>query len=174
MLFQVEYRFAFVLFLAKTTTEGSEHGVFFQIKENSFFGFSEESLVWSGKTDSLLSCSALCGRETSCRRANFLENQRLCHLLRGEMQTSSAAGHLYQRDGSIYLTKVFATDDKLRGALPLKEKGELKFPFWIVLQFSQQEGNLCFTRLLKKSIYREMLFQVEYRFLLVFVLSGKN
>ena len=142
MLFQVVYRFAFVLFLTKTTTEGSEHGVFFQIKENSFFGFSEESLVWSGKTDSLLSCSALCGRETSCRRANFLENQRLCHLLRGEMQTSSAAGHLYQRDGSIYLTKVFATDDKLRGALPLKEKGELKFPFWIVLQFSQQEGNL--------------------------------
>ena len=119
MLFQVVYRFAFVLFLAKTTTEGSEHGVFFQIKENSFFGFSEESLVWSGKTDSLLSCSALCGRETSCRRANFLENQRLCHLLRGEMQTSSAAGHLYQRDGSIYLTKVFTTDDKLRGALPL-------------------------------------------------------
>ena len=67
---------------------------------------------------------------------------RLCHLLRGKMQTSSAAGHLYQRDGSIYLTKVFATDNKLRGALPLKEKGELKFPFWIVLQFSQQEGNL--------------------------------
>ena len=111
MLFQVVYRFAFVLFLAKTTTEGAEHGVFFQIKEKSFFGFSEESLVWSGKTDSLLSCSALCGRETSCRRANFLENQRLCHLLRGEMQTSSAAGHLYQRDGSIYLTKVFAIDD---------------------------------------------------------------
>ena len=100
----------------------------------------EESLVWSGKADSLLSCSVLSGQETSCRRANFLENQRLCHLLRGEMQTSSAAGHLYQRDGSIYLTKVFATDDKLRGALPLKEKGELKFPFWIVLQFSQQEG----------------------------------
>ena len=142
MLFQVVYRFAFVLFLTKTTTEGSEHGVYFQIKENSFFGFSEESLVWSGKADSLLSCSVLSGRETSCRRANFLENQRLCHLLRGEMQTSSAAGHLYQRDGSIYLTKVFATDDKLRGALPLKEKGELKFPFWIVLQFSQQEGNL--------------------------------
>ena len=142
MLFQVVYRFAFVLFLAKTTTEGSEHGVFFQIKENSFFGFSEESLVWSGKTESCLSCSALCGRETSCRRANFLENQRLCHLLRGEMQTGSAAGHLYQRDGSINLTKVFATDDKLRGAFPLKEKGELKFPFWIVLQFSQQEGNL--------------------------------
>ena len=58
------------------------------------------------------------------------------------MQTSSAAGHLYQRDGSIYLTKVFATADKLRAALPLKEKGELKFSFWIVLQFSQQEGNL--------------------------------
>ena len=142
MLFQVVYRFAFVLFLTKTTIEGSEHGVFFQIKENSFFGFSEESLVWSGKTESLLSCSVLSGRETSCRRANFLENQRLCHLLRGEMQTSSAAGHLYQRDGSIYLTKVFAIDDKLRSALPLKEKGELKFPFWIVLQFSQQEGNL--------------------------------
>ena len=138
MLFQVVYGIAFVL----TTIEGTEHGVYFQIKENSFFGFSEESLVWSGKADSLLSCSVLSGRETSCRRANFLENQRLCHLLRGEMQTSSAAGHLYQRDGSIYLTKVFATDDKLRGALPLKEKGELKFPFWIVLQFSQQEGNL--------------------------------
>ena len=170
MLFQVVYGIAFVL----TTIEGSEHGVYFQIKENSFFGFSKEILVWSGKADSLLSCSVLSGRETCCRRANFLENQRLCHLLRGEMQTSSAAGHLYQRDGSIYLTKVFATDDKLCGALPLKEKGELKFPFWIVLQFSQQEGNLCFTRLLKKSIYREMLFQVEYRFLLVFVLSGKN
>ena len=138
MLFQFVYGIAFVL----TTIEGSEHGVYFQIKENSFFGFSEESLVWSGKTESLPSCSVLSGRETSCRRANFLENQRLCHLLRGEMQTSSAAGHLYQRDGSIYLTKVFASDDKLRSAFPLKEKGELKFPFWIVLQFSQQEGNL--------------------------------
>ena len=69
MLFQVVYRFAFVLFLTKTTIEGSEHGVFFQIKENSFFGFSEESLVWSGKADSLLSCSVLSGWETSCRRA---------------------------------------------------------------------------------------------------------
>ena len=114
MLFQVVYRFAFVLFLTKTTTEGADHGVFFQIKENSFLGFSEESLVWSGKTDSLLSCSALCGRETSCRRANFLENQRLCHLLRGEVQTSSAAGHLYQRDGSTYLKKVFAIADMLQ------------------------------------------------------------
>ena len=28
-----------------------------------------------------------------------------------------------------------------RGVLPLKEKSELKFPFWIVLQFSRQ-GNL--------------------------------
>ena len=79
MLFQVVYGIAFVLFLTKTTIEGSEHGVFFQIKENSFFVFSEESLVWSGKADSLLSCSVLSGRETSCRRANFLENQRLCH-----------------------------------------------------------------------------------------------
>ena len=71
MLFQVVYRFAFVLFLAKTTTEGADHGVFFQIKENSFFGFSEESLVWSGKTDSLLSCSALCGRETFAEEQTF-------------------------------------------------------------------------------------------------------
>ena len=79
MLFQVVYEIAFVLFLTKTTIEGSEHVVYFQIKENSFFGFSEESLVWSGKADSLLSCSVLSGRETSCRGANFLENQRLCH-----------------------------------------------------------------------------------------------
>ena len=57
MLFQFVYGIAFVL----TTIEGSEHGVYFQIKENSFFGFSEESLVWSGKADSLLSCSVLSG-----------------------------------------------------------------------------------------------------------------
>ena len=150
MLFQVVYGIAFVLFLTKTTIEGSEHGVFFQIKENSFFGFSEESLVWSGKTDSLLSCSVLSGRETSCRRANFLENQRLCHLLRGEMQTSSAAGHLYQRDGSIYLTKVFATDDKLRGALPSKEKGELN-----------SLSGLFYNFLNKKAIYMFHTFTKE-------------
>ena len=41
MLFQVVYGIAFVL----TTIKGSEHGVYFQIKENSFFGFGEESLV---------------------------------------------------------------------------------------------------------------------------------
>ena len=33
------------------------------------------------------------------------------HLLRGEMQTSSATGWLLQRDGSFYLTKVFGIDD---------------------------------------------------------------
>ena len=104
MLFQAVYGIAFVLFLTKTTTEGSEHGVYFQIKENSFFGFSKESLVWSGKADSLLSCSVLSGQETSCRRANFLENQRLCHLLRGEMQTSSAA--LTVTQGSIGLPMI--------------------------------------------------------------------
>ena len=58
MLFQVVYGIAFVL----TTIKGSEHGVYFQIKENSFFGFGEESLAWSGKADSLLSCSVLSGR----------------------------------------------------------------------------------------------------------------
>ena len=111
MFLQVEYLFAVVLFSAAKTTEGAENGVFFQIKENTFFSYRDKSLFWSGKTDSLLSCSVLCARQASCRSANFLENPGLCYLLRGEMQTNSATGRLLQRDGSFYLTKVFGIDD---------------------------------------------------------------
>ena len=106
MLLQVEYRFAFVLFLAAKTAEGAENGVFFQIKEDKFFSYGEESLFWS-KTDSLLSCSFLCAREASCRSANFLEKAGLCYLLRDEILTSSAAGRLLEQAGSFYLKKVF-------------------------------------------------------------------
>ena len=106
MLLQVEYRFAIVLFLATKTTEGAENGVFFQIKENIFFSFGEESLLWSG-TGSLLSCSVLCMRQASCRSANFLEKAGLCYLLRDEILTSSAAERLLERAGSFYLKKVF-------------------------------------------------------------------
>ncbi|XP_022806473.1 collagen alpha-2(I) chain-like [Stylophora pistillata] len=106
MLLQVEYLFAFALSIAARTTEASEHSVFFQIKENHFYSFRTESPFWFGKTDSLLSCSVSCARQASCRSANFLENRGLCYLLRGEMETSSAAGRLLQRDGSFYLTKV--------------------------------------------------------------------
>ena len=77
MLPQIEYRFAIVLFLAAKTAEGAENGVFFQIKENIFFSFGGESLLWSG-TGSLLSCSVLCMRQASCRSVNFLENAGLC------------------------------------------------------------------------------------------------
>ena len=111
MFLQVEYLFAVVLFSAAKTAEGAEHGVFFQIKENTFFSYREESLFCSGETDSLLSCSVLCARQASCRSANFLENPGLCYLLGGEMQTSSATERLFQRDGSFYLTKVFGIDD---------------------------------------------------------------
>ena len=106
MLLHVEYRFAFILFLAAKTTEGAGNGVFFQIKENKFFSFGEESPFWSG-ADSLLSCSVLCARQASCRGANFLQKAGHCYLLRNEMQTSSAAGWLLERDGSFYLKKVF-------------------------------------------------------------------
>ena len=111
MFLQVEYLFVVVLFSAAKTTEGAENGVFFQIKENTFFSYRDKSLFWSGETDSLLSCSVLCARQASCRSANFLENPGLCYLLGGEMQTSSATGRLLQRDGSFYLTKVFGIDD---------------------------------------------------------------
>ena len=111
MFLQVEYLFAVVLFSAAKTTEGAENGVFFQIKENTFFSYREENLFWSGKTDSLLSCSVLCARQASCRSANFLENPGLCYLLGGEMQTSSATERLLKRDGSFYLTKIFGIDD---------------------------------------------------------------
>ena len=109
MLLQVEYRFAIVLFLATKTTEGAENGVFFQIKENIFFNFGEESLLWSG-TGSLLSCSVLCMRQASCRSANFLKKAGLCYLLRDEVQTNLATGRLLERDGSFYLKKVFHVD----------------------------------------------------------------
>ena len=99
MLLQVECRFAFVLFLAAKTTDRAENGVFFQIKENKFFTYGEESLLWSG-TGSLLSCSVLCVRQASCSDANFLQKAGLCYLLRDEMQSSSAAGRLLRRDGS--------------------------------------------------------------------------
>ena len=105
MLLQVEYRFAFVLFLAAKTAEGAGNSVFFQIKENIFFSFGEESLLWSG-TGSLLSCSVLCMRQASCRSANFLEKAGLCYLLRDEI-LSSAAGRLLEQAGSFYLKKVF-------------------------------------------------------------------
>ena len=111
MFLQVEYLFAVVLFSAAKTTEGAENGVFFQIKENTFFSYRVESLFWSGETDSLLSCSVLCARQASCRSANFLENPGLCYLLGGEMQTSSATERLLKRDGSVYLTKIFGIDD---------------------------------------------------------------
>ena len=110
MLLQVDYRFAFVLFLAAKTTDGAENSVFFQIEENKIFSYGEESLLWSG-TGSLLSCSVLCMRQASCSGANFLEKAELCYLLRDEMQTSSATGRLLQRDGSFYLTNVFGIDD---------------------------------------------------------------
>ena len=106
MLLQVEYQFAFVLFLAAKITDGAENSVFFQIEENKIFSYGEESLLWSG-TGSLLSCSVLCMRQASCSGANFLEKAELCYLLRDEMQTSSATGRLLQRDGSFYLKKVF-------------------------------------------------------------------
>ena len=106
MLLQVEYRFAFVLFLAAKITDGAENSVFFQIEENKIFSYGEESLLWSG-TGPLLSCSVLCMRQASCSGANFLEKTELCYLLRDEMQTSSATGRLLQRDGSFYLKKVF-------------------------------------------------------------------
>ena len=109
MLLQIEYRFAIVLFLAAKTAEGAENGVFFQIKENMFFSFGEESLLWSG-TGSLLSCSVLCMRQASCRSVNFLENAGLCYFLRDEVQTNSATGRLLERDGSFYLKKVFHVD----------------------------------------------------------------
>ena len=109
MLLQVEYRFAFVLFLAAKTTDRAENGVFFQIKENKFFTYGEESLLWSG-TGSLLSCSVLCMRQASCRSANFLEKAGLCYLLRDEVQTNLATGRLLERDGSFYLKKVFHVD----------------------------------------------------------------
>ena len=109
MLLQVEYRFAIVLFLAAKTAEGAENGVFFQIKENKFFSFGEESLLWSG-TGSLLSCSFLCMRQAFCRSANFLEKAGLCYVLRDEVQTNSATGRLLERDGSFYLKKVFHVD----------------------------------------------------------------
>ncbi|XP_066014570.1 uncharacterized protein [Pocillopora verrucosa] len=106
MLLQVDYRFAFVLFLAAKTTDGAENSVFFQIEENKIFSYGEESLLWSG-TGSLLSCSVLFMRQASCSGANFLEKAELCYLLRDEMQTSSATGRLLQRDGSFYLKKVY-------------------------------------------------------------------
>ena len=101
MLLQVQYRFAFVLFLAAKTTDGAENSVFFQIEENKIFSYGEESLLCSG-TGSLLSCSVLCMRQASCCGANFLEKAELCYLLRHEMQISSATGRLLQQDGSFY------------------------------------------------------------------------
>ena len=109
MLLQIEYRFAIVLFLAAKTAEGAENGVFFQIKENIFFSFGEESLLWSG-TGSLLSCSVLCMWQASCRSANFLDKTGLWYLLRDEVQTNSATGRLLEWDGSFYLKKVFHVD----------------------------------------------------------------
>ena len=112
-----------------------------QRKQLFCFQWGKSCLVWKSWLFAFLLCFEWAGNFLQTSKL-FRKPKTLSQSLRGEMQTSSAAGHLYQRDGSIYLTKVFATDDKLRGALPLKEKGELKFPFWIVLQFSQQEGNL--------------------------------
>lgn len=96
--------FALILSLAAKITGETEHGVFFQIKENNFYS-DDENILWSGEADSLLSCSVMCARQASCKSANFLENQGLCCLL-GERQTSQAEKFL-KREGSFYLEKVF-------------------------------------------------------------------
>ena len=111
-----------------------------QRKQLFWFQWGKSCLVWKNWVFAFLLCFEWAG--------NFLQTSKLFRKpktlspssRRNVNKFSSWAS--YQRDGSIYLTKVFASDDKLRSALPLKEKGELKFPFWIVLQFSQQEGNL--------------------------------
>ena len=48
MLLQVEYRFAFVLFLAAKTTEGAGNGVFFKSKKTNFSALEKKALFGLG------------------------------------------------------------------------------------------------------------------------------
>ena len=82
--------------------QADEKGVFFKVEENVFL--SDENIIWSGKTGSLLACSQTCARQAACKSANFIEKQGSCSLFREGK--SSLAEKLLKRDGSFYLEKV--------------------------------------------------------------------
>ena len=83
--------------------QADEKGVFFKVEENVFL--SDENIIWSGKTDSLLACSQTCARQAACKSANFIEKQGSCSLLREGK--SSLTEKLLKRDGSFYVEKVY-------------------------------------------------------------------
>ena len=65
--------------------QAEEHSVFFKIEENYFRSY--ENTIWTGKADSLLSCSQMCARRADCKSANFIASQETCLLL-GEGQVN--------------------------------------------------------------------------------------
>ena len=84
--------------------KADENGVYFKMEENRFFFRDNESSVWIGKVDSLLSCSQMCAKREDCQSANFIKEQRTCSLF-SEGRSGNPAG-LLKRDGCFYLEKV--------------------------------------------------------------------
>ena len=81
-----------------------DRGMFFRIEENACL--VDENALQSENADSLLACAQMCGREASCKGANFLANKGTCSLF-GEGQQAKKLERFVKRDDSFYVKKVF-------------------------------------------------------------------
>lgn len=92
---------AFLLSLSTTLSKG-QHGVYFQIVENSFL--FDENTISNEKVASLLPCSRLCAKREICKSASFVAAEGMCSL-----HKETRTGHsemLFRQQGSFYLEKV--------------------------------------------------------------------
>ena len=93
-----------VFLLTPRTSAEDERGTFFRIEENAFL--DDENILQSEKADSVLTCAQMCGREVTCKGANFLANEGTCFFL-GEGRQGRKVDKFVKRDGSFYSEKVF-------------------------------------------------------------------
>ena len=92
----------FLVWLSLTViVKAEQHENYFQIEENAFA--ADGNAMWTENTDSVMSCSLMCGRRDDCKSANFIENQGSCSLLRTQ---ATSPDKLSRQKGSFYLEKV--------------------------------------------------------------------
>ena len=85
-----------------TMLSSEEFGVFFEIEEDSFF--VDEDAFWTGKVNSLLSCSQMCAREAVCKSASYITSGETCSLHRETRMMFP--DRLLKQNGSSYIEKV--------------------------------------------------------------------
>ena len=154
MLFQFVYGIAFVL----TTIEGSEHGVYFQIKENSLFWFQwgKSCLVWKSWLFAFLLCFEWAGNFLQTSKL-FRKPKTLSPSSRRNVNKFSSWASLPARWFYIF-NKGICQWWQVAQCFAIKRKGRIKIPFLDCFTiFSTRRQFICFTRLLKKRICREIL-----------------